>query len=99
VTDVRIMVCQFNPIDVKITDGTLDMSKVKLDEVPFIRFRKSMSTAFPKEGKFLNLREANRAREKSVCVVNSESLIEKFLKPWHVDSIKFSIQDLWESNR
>lgn len=99
VTNAKIMVCQFHPSDVKITDGTLDMSKVKLDEIPFIRFRKSFSTAFPKEGKFFNLREANRARERSVFVVNAENLLEKFLKPWHVDSIKFAIQDLWEANR
>jgi hypothetical protein len=101
VTNASLTVCQFNSSDVKITDGTLNVDAIKLDRVPFIRFRKSLATQFP-NGKFVALEDAHRARERSVYIVNAEGLLE-FLKGWEVQgtSREFAIyefakkHDLW----
>ncbi|HJQ24660.1 MAG TPA: hypothetical protein VKA60_12150 [Blastocatellia bacterium] len=82
VTNAEIAVCHFNPSVVNIQDGTLKESDVELSTVPFIRFRKSLSTAFP-EGRFYDLKAANRARARTVFVVNAASLPE-FLTNWEI---------------
>lgn len=82
VTNAQIVVCRFDPNKINLRDGTLDMQDVELSIVPFIRFRKSMATSFP-EGWFINLDSANKARERTVFVVNAESLTD-FLKGWGV---------------
>jgi hypothetical protein len=68
VKNTKITVYQFKENDVKITDGTLDLSAVTLTDVPFIRFRKSLVTNFP-EGKFRDLKKANMARERTVFIL------------------------------
>jgi hypothetical protein len=89
-TNANLKACQFDPSDIQITDGTLNLQSVKIIDAPFIRFRKSLVTKFP-EGNFTNLKEANRARERSVLVVNAQHLIE-FLKAWKVTTTHFAIQ-------
>lgn len=91
VTNARITVCKFRAGDVNITDGTLDPSTVTLSDVHFIRFRKSLVTTFP-EGKFRDLRAANKARERTVFIINSQHL-STFLKQWNVRTIEFRIQE------
>ncbi len=80
VTNAEIAVCRFDPANIKINDGTLDTENMEVTKVPFIRFRKSLATNFP-PGVFYQLDEANRARERTVFVVNAASLPE-FLKNW-----------------
>lgn len=85
VTNAEIAVCRFDPTKIKITDGTLEAGDVEISTVPFIRFRKSLTTEFP-QGVFYHLEAANRARERTVFVVNSTSLSE-FLKDWKMDAL------------
>jgi hypothetical protein len=85
VTNAEIAVCRFDPAKIKITDGTLEAGDVEITTVPFIRFRKSLATEFP-QGVFYHLDAANRARERTVFVVNSTSLSE-FLKDWKMDAL------------
>jgi hypothetical protein len=94
VTNAKLMVCQFKSSDVKITDGTLDLNSVTLTCVPFIRFRKSLATEFPKRIIAKSLKDAHRARERTVFVVNAEGLPD-FLNGWKVDAYsgRFAIQD------
>jgi hypothetical protein len=82
VTNAEIAVCRFQSSDINITDGTLDASNVEISTVPFIRFRKSLTTAFP-EGRFFSVKWANMARARTVFVVNAASLPE-FLKNWDI---------------
>jgi hypothetical protein len=82
VTNAEIAVCRFDPANIKITDGTLDAGDVEITTVPFIRFRKSLATGFP-QGALYYLEAANRARERTVFIVNAASLPE-FLKNWNV---------------
>lgn len=85
VTNAEIAVCRFDPANIKITDGTLDVGDVEITTVPFIRFRKSLATSFP-PGMFYYLNAANKARERTVFVVNASSLPE-FLKNWNVNPL------------
>jgi len=87
VTNAEISICRFNPSKVSILDGTLNSSAATLTTVPFIRFRKSLSTAFP-EGTFSTLKEANQARELTVFVVNTSSL-PLLLKDWKMSARNF----------
>jgi hypothetical protein len=82
VTNAEIAVCRFDPANITITDGTLDTSQVEISTVPFIRFRKSLATSFP-QGGFYYLEAANKARERTVFIVNAASLPE-FLKNWNM---------------
>ena len=82
VTNAEIAVCRFDPARIKINDGTLDAGNVEISTVPFIRFRKSLATGFP-QGIFYYLEAANKARERTVFVVNAASLPE-FLKNWNM---------------
>ncbi|MBX3335750.1 MAG: hypothetical protein KF876_16585 [Nitrospira sp.] len=95
VTNAEITVCSFDPGNVSIFDGSLDASAATITTVPFIRFRKSLATAFPK-GTFSNLKEANEAREVTVFVVNASNL-PSLLKQWQMSprnfSGQYSIQD------
>jgi hypothetical protein len=50
--------------------------------VPFIRFRKSLATDFP-EGIQVKLESANKARERTLFIVNAASL-PQFLKNWSI---------------
>jgi hypothetical protein len=80
VTNAEIAVCRFDPRLIKIDDGTIDDCDISI--VPFIRFRKSLATGFP-QGTFFDLESANRARERSIFVVNAARLSE-FLSGWKV---------------
>lgn len=82
VTNAEIAVCSFDPAQIKIHDGTLDIGDVEISTVPFIRFRKSLATDFP-QGRFPHLEAANKARERTVFIVNAASLPE-FLKDWNM---------------
>ena len=85
VTNADIAVCRFDPSKIKITDGTLEPGDVEIETAPFVRFRKSLATAFS-EGVYYQLAAANKARERTIFVVNSSSLPE-FLKDWKMDSL------------
>lgn len=88
VTNAEISICSFDPRNVSIVDGTLEASAAVITNVPFIRFRKSLATTFPK-GTFSNLKEANEARELTVFVVNAIAL-PSLLKDWKMSSRSFS---------
>lgn len=95
VTNAEIAICRFDPANIKIVDGTLDAGDVEITTVPFIRFRKSLATSFP-QGMFYYLEAANKARERTVFVVNAASISE-FLKNWDVGPLpnrEYAIQRL-----
>jgi hypothetical protein len=98
VTNAELAVCRFEASKVKISDGTLDEADVKISTVPFIRFRKSLTTDFP-EGKLNDLRQANMARQKTVFVVNAAAL-SQFLKDWEMSPIvEYATQRLLRERR
>lgn len=76
VTTAKLKVCSFDPSDISLKDGTV--SKCSFSDVPFVRFQKQLSTRFPKSLTFSvgETSEIARAKENTVFVVNSESLVE-----------------------
>ena len=81
VTNAALYTAEFDPEEVDMTSGRLPEGKCTFNEVPLIRFRKSLTSHFPR-GDFrqtgdrgvLNLRSAEN--ERTVLVANSESLTE-----------------------
>jgi hypothetical protein len=101
VTNAKIVVCRFNPSHVSLEHGTLESDDAEIFEVPFIRFRKSLAIEFPEDGVFYHLEAANRARERSVLVVNA-SHISDILKDWKVERMpnrNYAIEELLNRRR
>ena len=78
ITTADLSLCSFDPHDISISDGIIE--KAEFESIPFLRFRKSLSTESVSE---LNLKEMNSynlttAKENTVFVVNSKHL-EDFL--------------------
>jgi hypothetical protein len=86
VTNAELIACQFKSKDIKINDGTLDLSNLSMCPVPFIRFRKSLGYGFP-DGRFYDLQSAQKARERTIFIVNARTISE-FLTGWKVDPRK-----------
>jgi hypothetical protein len=99
VTNAQLMVCQFRPEDISIEDGTLELSNASVFSVPFIRFRKSLARDFP-TGRYFDLESAQRARQRTIFVVNAASISE-FLAGWEMRpqgiTARYAIQNhaLW----
>jgi len=96
VTNAELSICRFDSNNVNIEDGTLTAESVALTTVPFVRFRKSVGTDFP-NGEFYGLNDANKARERTVFIVNS-SRISEFLTGWEFAPLsgKYAVQYLME---
>ncbi|MBW1796387.1 MAG: hypothetical protein JRJ38_18545 [Deltaproteobacteria bacterium] len=76
ITTADLSLCSFDPNDISISNGKIE--KAAFESVPYLRFRKSLSTKPVVE---LNLEELSsynliRAKENTVFVVNSEHLNE-----------------------
>jgi hypothetical protein len=89
VTTAKIKVCRFNPNDILIAEGTL--SNADFETVPFIRFRKSLTTKLPSGLTPKNLTQSIKAKERTVLVVNASNLtgllnkwalVESSSQPW-----------------
>jgi hypothetical protein len=84
VTNAQLHLCIFDAGAVSLQDGTVPPEQCRVERVPFVRFRKSLSAARPdEEERVRDPREANIARERTVFVVNSECLTH-FLSGWDV---------------
>ena len=82
VTNSKIYVCHYDPKNISLVDG-----KVRngiYNEVPSVRFRKSLSTSQDiKEKNFSTISEVNKARERSIYVLNSNHLTQ-YLTDWEI---------------
>jgi hypothetical protein len=71
VTTARLFAASFDPSTVSLQDGALPKD-ASFEEVPFVRFRKALSVrSQPPAG---DLRELNKATERTIFVVQAESL-------------------------
>lgn len=84
VTTADLFVCNFDPNGVDIESGEID--ETKTTEVPFVRFRKQLSTySTPSlSWKEHDPHEISRRKENTVFVVNSRHLV-RFLKEFELD--------------
>jgi len=85
VTTARLKTCVFDPNNVSIIDGV--MAEAAFEEVPFIRFRKQLTSDYSTIDRQAPDPRALQvqARERTVFVVNSGSLAQ-FLSLFSVDS-------------
>lgn len=85
VTTAKLNVCNFDPEQISLIDGKV--TDQKFTEVPFVRFRKQLSTQKPHVT--LNLMDGLnalvRAKEHTVFVVNAEAVPE-FLENFEVNN-------------
>lgn len=100
VTNAQLNLCILNIGAASLKDGLISPDECKIETVPFLRFRKSLSVMPPGEGEHINsLVTANLARERTVFIVNSEHLTE-FLSEWSVkpwDSLNgYALQQLMD---
>lgn len=84
VTTAQLKVCSFDPKEISLTDGKVATTEFK--DVPYVRFRKQLSTqplsvpATLREG----LHSIVRAKEHTVFIVNSQSICD-FLQAFVVN--------------
>lgn len=85
VTTAKLQVCSFNPADVSIKDGTI--KNAKFEEVPYLRFRKQLTSHHdvPESNEVGDYRAFALEKESTVFVVNAESL-PIFLSEFDVDA-------------
>lgn len=81
VTTAQLEVCRVNPEEISLLDGTIPAGN--FEPVPFIRFRKSLTTRLSPNARPRDLKEANEDRERTVFVVNASELTN-VLKQWQV---------------
>jgi hypothetical protein len=88
VTTAKLKVCQYNPGNISVDLGTL--SAADFEELPYVRFRKQLTTQHElsgelKSGGYVGV---ERAKQNTVFVVNAEHLID-FLSEFAIDSRAF----------
>jgi hypothetical protein len=73
VTNAVLYACRINISDVDISTGKL--SESDFNEVPFIRFRKNLSSTIKSDTTFTsNLNEINRQNERTILIINAKEL-------------------------
>jgi len=72
VTSSQLHVCHFDTSNISLEDGKLN--DAHYESVPFIRFRKSLTTSFLSDSEPRDVKEANRERERTVLIVNASAL-------------------------
>ncbi|MGO9599016.1 MAG: hypothetical protein ACLP7Q_13585 [Isosphaeraceae bacterium] len=79
VTNANLRTATYDPMNINLASGELDKDKCAFATVPFIRFRKSLSTHYPslltrsigrRQGR-ATLEEASKGNERTILVINS----------------------------
>ncbi len=81
VTNTELVVHQFNPTDVDLSEGIIPSEVGEFKTVPFVRFQKSMSTRFTTDKIPMSLREANLESQRTVIIVHAPSF-PQLLRHW-----------------
>lgn len=84
VTNARLTVCNFDVRSVAIEAGEIPQGD--FEEVPYIRFRKSLTTIISEDSPAQTIAAANRDRHRTVLVVQSSHLAE-LMNEWHLNLI------------
>jgi len=92
VTNAALYAGRFNILDVNLDTGRLAKSDFK--EIPFILFRKNLSSTVKSESPFTTkLNEINQQNERTVLIINAQELT-KILRAMDI-SYKLNIPWLW----
>ncbi len=81
ITTAQLGICRFDPNDISVRNG--DIANAEFESVPFVRFRKSLTTSLSPNIMPNNLREAAKARIRTVFIINALN-VEEILRYWDV---------------
>lgn len=81
VTNAQIYACFYDPKSVDLATG--ELPEGEFQELNFLRFRKGLSTRWPMSSEALDLRQANREKERTVFIVKGTNLLE-ILRKWTI---------------
>jgi hypothetical protein len=84
VTNTQLVVCQFQPSEVDLSEGKLTDDRGEFESVPFIRFQKNFTTRYTTATVPMSLAETNRENEKTIFVVHAPRLRD-FLRQCNLD--------------
>ena len=76
VTNCELQTCSFNPYDIDLDTGEIDKARVEFLSVPFIRFRKNLSTKSKSLNTPRDLQQANQENERTIFIVNAAHLTD-----------------------
>lgn len=82
VTNARLTVCNFDLASVSLEAG--EIADGEFEEVPYIRFRKSLTTIMSEGRTVQTISAANRDRHRTILVVQSSHFAD-FLNDWHLN--------------
>jgi len=83
VTNADLQVCRFNTDEIDLSDGKL--ANGEFESVPFIRFRKSLTTQPSLNFRPSTLKDAHKDKVRSVIVANASNLTT-LLEKWRFGS-------------
>jgi len=78
VTTAELIVSNFDPASIDLKDGCLPSNSIFV-EIPYIRFRKSLTTKLPSDAN--SIQRMHSRTERTVFIVNAEK-INEFLNNW-----------------
>jgi hypothetical protein len=96
VTNAKLELCHFDPGKVSLTDGFLVDGK--FETVPFVRFRKSLTTVLSSRASLSSITDANKDKEGTILVINANSFCD-ILKNIEVKLPPFEEAWPWRYNR
>jgi hypothetical protein len=78
VTTARLHLCEYDYDSVDINTGKIKFDKIlpEIQEIPFVRFRKSMGNSFTSEDFAKDLKSISINNERTIFVVSSSALLE-----------------------
>ena len=88
------MVCKYDALDIDLSSGQI--ADAEFEEVPFIRFTKSMSTRLTSSSSPTDLGGSVRENQRTVFVMNVDSLSTTLLGKWSFDSPAMGEPWPWE---
>jgi len=93
VTAAKLFICKVDPSKIDINSGTL--SDATFEEVPLVRFRKSLVSDLSIGADPFDLHGSNRDRERTVFVINSNHFAA-VLNQWRIDAFSNNGRPPWD---
>jgi hypothetical protein len=83
ITSAKLHICKVDSNYISLKDGKL--MQQTFNQVPYIRFRKSLTTRLTDDFSEFDIVAANRNQERTIMIVNSERVSE-FFNSWEVNN-------------
>lgn len=84
VVNTELKSCVVDPKDIALDEGEFKDGHGTIASVPYIRFQKNFGTRYSSAEHAVDLKDINKANQRTVFVVNAGSLVA-FLTKWEID--------------